>query len=120
MRIEIYEDPGLGLLGLELFISIILGTIYLRETTQIHLAICILINVAIAIILVFLFFTTVGFFIISLFFTAIWTFLFGYITFWITNSDWTWTIVIGALTCIFSLLLHCGSRFNILDYIDFF
>lgn len=92
-----------------IIIAIILGVVC-GTTWGVHPALCIVIGIITCILFIALHMLKVGFWIITPIMTVAWTFLFGGFAYDLSNHDWIWTIVVGAISALCVLGLHFKAR----------
>ncbi|WP_026887736.1 hypothetical protein [Clostridium beijerinckii] len=116
MRYSIYKNShgGIGLVGIELFITLIL--LYMISgmlKITIHPAIRLILSIITVIIIFEIFVSSkIGCMIISIFYTGIWTLIAYAITYNITGGDKIWIAVIGVLVFLISYGLHLSCWYD--------
>lgn len=108
-KITIYENSGCNVISLDSLLTTILFFWYLKHYTEIHTAICLVLSIVFFIVFLGIYCTKIGFFILSLLYSGTVAMIAGALTLDITKGDWIWTIVIGGLVFIFSLIWHVVS-----------
>lgn len=106
---EVEENSSLGtvVLGIELLFSSTILHSFLRETFNLHTAICLLIDLA-AIIIIFMLCVSNGIirFIVALIYSVIWFFIVRSITGDFTDLDKIWMLVNGIIAFLISFFAH--------------
>ena len=104
------EYRGWKLISVDCLVTLIIVTAILWNFTDIHNAFCVLIGIASAVLLGMLFFTSVGFWIVSVIFSAFWALIPALIAGAITDYDTIWVSVVGIFSFIVCMVIHAGER----------
>lgn len=98
---------GTIVLGIELILSSPILHSFLKETFNLHTAICLLIDL-IAIITIFMLCVSNGIirFIVALIYSVIWFYIVRLVTSDFTNSDKIWMLVNGIIAFLISFFIH--------------
>lgn len=104
---ESSSSLGTVVLGIELLLSSLILHSFLRETFNLHTAICLLIDLA-AIVTIFMLCVSNGIirFIIALIYSVIWFYIARSITNDFTDSDKIWMLVNGIIAFLISFFIH--------------
>jgi len=106
----IYVQERWKLIVADSFVTLVIVTAILWNFTEIHNAFSLLIGVAAAVLLIVVFSTTVGFWIVSVIFSIFWTLIPTAIVATITDSDPIWMWVVGGLSFIICMVIHASER----------
>lgn len=103
---EEHEASHRGILTADALLTIASGSFVLIYKTDIHPAICISIFVALAAVLIGVYQTYIGYWIVTVVFGCIWAAIAGTAAYLISSNDMTWGVVIAIYAFILAVLLH--------------
>ena len=109
MKIYI-EERGWPLIAVDCLVTFVIVTAVLWNFTDIHNAFCFLIGAGAAALLGFIFFTSVGFWIVSVIFSVFWAIISAVIAGFFTDFDPIWMWVIGGLSFIICMIIHAREK----------
>ena len=106
----VYLEDRLRLIVADCLVTLVIVTAALWNFTEIHNALCFLIGVAAAALLVVIFSTSVGFWIVSVIFSLFWAVIPALIAGMITDFDPIWMWVVGGIAFLACMVLHASER----------